>query len=354
MRKMSKNEINEIRAVLNGYRKSINEIENDFQYQASTDYEAVMSHKDDYKKSYLQRQLDEAKIQNLAKRKIDYDRARKEATDKVSFYMNGLYRRFGRFYAGEIRPEIASIIQTYTIVGYEPSMIELELMADKCKTYAEAKAFTAFLDRISKPKTETTENPYMKGEQNKNITVTTESWGKYVDVERFKKILDLDAEKAYRVLDEYRDVVENVIRYYCAGNRDIFTLTGEDGDSANYEKDRNAYLQMTGDETIDEKLEESEVSVVKDNSLFYSEGVSADRFWNDEATSKLEGIIEQINSFISTKTEITKDEEELLDTLFSKIPSYNVKDVAQELSNRDGRLSTLIELSPRYSKYLDD
>lgn len=342
---IKKDEIREIRAVLNGYRVSVEGFVERYDQTGARDHAEFLKHKSDWTPEYMTKNMQEARQRNLDAIRPDFEKTRKEATDKVAFYLSTLKRKIDHFYLSESDPAVKNRLMGYTDRLYKCSMGELDLMAQNCRSYDDVIAFRLYIDTLRKAGTpKEVDNPYSKSGKKAIDKGKTEqvSWNS----ERYSDILGFSLDKTYKILDDYRELVYDTLHYYNASSKEIFELA-IDYKAPEIEK-ADYRLRYEGQEEPVEDKPDMNLA-----AKYAAYGINADRFWTQNGDDAIEQEINKINSFITDRTALTEKEQKLLNDLMKDVKSYDIPEKVKELASISGELSVLFSMSDKYSQYLE-
>lgn len=329
--RISKNPTTEISIALNTYRQGIDELLVRFNKQGEKDSAEIKKHRDagEWTDIYTQQMLDEALNKNLNSLRPDYEKLNKKARETCQFYLAMLKRRFDQYFTAGVRPEFAGKIDAYKATGVTPSKKELELLVDDCVSFPERQILKAYIVDLGKPKVSRKQR---KTHNDAEFKVDEPSKISLADYERYG-LDSVGIDEAYRTLDEYTDSIHLVLNHYCGtpANQYIYALTG------------NPVTKDLGNGNI----------VASDKFIF--QAVNASNYWDRDKNKVISDEIDRLNELTERKTDLTASERDLLHTLLSPfIVEKDIKKAVQTISDADVRLASLIEVSPEYSKYLDD
>lgn len=322
--RISKSPVSEISVSLSTFKQAVNELEEDFDMQDAKDHAEIIKHRGQWTDAYMQEQRDVAKQKNLDRLRPRYQQAQKKVSDDCAFQLSIIKRRFDKYFLTGCRPEYVSKLEAYKTMGVVPSKREIQLLCDEAYSYSEKQILKAYLLDLGKPRIEV-----RKDDKGKDIEQIFPPLVDMTDYERYG--LDaVDFDDAYNKLDEFRDAVEDFIKYYCNGNADIYSLTGNDS------------IKNIGNGK----------TVASDSFIF--QGSNANRYFEGQKEQMLKDEIDRLNGITERKTELTDAEKNLLHSLFAPLLRSELPTAVKGVWESDARLASLIEMHPEYQKYINE
>ena len=291
--KQSKDAIAEIDEAMNAFRNFIKDLTGRFDPDYASILVTAKDNADNWTPKYQEEFIAEKKKTLIEKYKPEYESHKRTTQNIISYNLEQIHGARDRFFSSDVHPRFLEKLRGYKEFGIKPSFEELKLLGSQADGYAERLILDKFI------------RDTYAGDS--HLTMYESVCPVTVDIK--------DVDKA---IAHYEDNIGHALGYYVDADMDMLEITGHN-------------------KPIDATI-----------------SASADAYWVNNASSALRSIIDRADaSILHSKTSLTDKERTYLDTLFSSFGNATLNIVIKNACAVDERLRSLVQLSPKYSVYLN-